>query len=78
VFHAEVSRTDTKDVQWTITPAIGSIDATTGVYAPPGDADFPAAPETRVQVAATSIVNAKGQGKAEVVLRNPEQPQQPA
>jgi hypothetical protein len=73
-FHAEVSRTQTKTVDWSITPMIGTIDASTGVYTPPADANFPAAAETRVQVVATSTINAKGEGKAEIVLMNPPGP----
>ncbi|MDP8979294.1 MAG: hypothetical protein M3O35_01740 [Acidobacteriota bacterium] len=70
-FHADVSRTQTKTVEWSITPSIGSIDASTGVYTPPADASFPIAAETRIQVVATSTINAKGEGKAEIVLTNP-------
>jgi hypothetical protein len=73
-FQAEVSRTATKTVTWSIAPQIGSIDPATGVYAPPDDARFPTAAETRVQLVATSTVNPKGQGKAEVVLLNPPHP----
>jgi hypothetical protein len=76
-FHADVSRTDTKTVTWTITPPLGTINSATGAYTPPDDAQFPAAAETRVQVVATSTVNAKGEGKAEVVLLNPAPPPQP-
>jgi hypothetical protein len=73
-FEADVSRTDTTTVTWSIAPAIGSIKSSTGVYSPPDDASFPKSRETRVQVVATSTVNAKGEGKAEVVLINPEAP----
>jgi hypothetical protein len=73
-FEADVSRTDTTTVTWSIAPAIGSIKSSTGVYSPPDDASFPKSRETRVQVVATSTVNAKGEGKAEVVLINPDAP----